>query len=150
MAKENGTQTNTIVGPNTVIQGNLEVKGSVLIYGKVFGDVRSEGLVRTTKDSLIKGAVIAEEAVIEGDVDGSLTIKGRATLGGSARLVGDVQVGMLVIEEGAQFTGSCKMGDAKLDAVPAAKDGQSVKAELATKTKEAPTESTSAGQRDST
>lgn len=149
MAKGNSTQTNTIVGPNTVIQGNLEVKGSVLVYGKVFGDVHSEGLVRTTKDSLIKGAVVAEEAVIEGDVDGSLTIKGRATLGGSARMVGDVQVGMLVIEEGAVFTGSCKMRGAKIDAVPVAKDGQSVKAELAPKAKEAPTESTPAGQRDS-
>ena len=145
MAKENNSQTNTIVGPNTVIQGNLDVKGSVLIYGKVFGDVRSEGLVRTTKDSLIKGAVVAEEAVIEGDLDGNLTIKGRATLGGSSRVVGDVQVGILVIEEGAQFTGSCEMRGSKIDGAPVAKDGQSVEAERTAQAKGAPTESTPAG-----
>ena len=131
MAKENNSQTNTIVGPNTVLQGNLEVKGSVLIYGKVYGDVRSEGLVRTTKDSLIKGAVVAEEAVIEGELEGSLTVKGRATLGGSARMVGDVKVGLLVIGEGAQFTGSCKMRGAKIDGAQVPKDGQSVEAESA-------------------
>lgn len=145
MAKADKTQTNTIVGPNTVIQGNLEVKGSVLVYGKVFGDVHSEGLVRTTKESLIRGSVFAEEAVIEGAIDGNLTIKGRATLGGSARLVGDVQVGILVIEEGARFTGTCKMQDSKINAAPAAKDGQSDEAQAATKAKGAPTESTPAG-----
>ena len=149
MAKENNSQTNTIVGPNTVVQGNLTVKGSVLVYGKVYGDVHSEGLVRTTKDSLIKGAVVAEEAVIEGDVDGSLTIKGRATLGGSARLVGNVQVGTLVIEEGAQFTGKCEMRGAKIDAAPVDKDGQSVEGKLNLKAKRSPTESTPAGPGDS-
>ena len=145
MAKEDKTQTNTIVGPNTVIQGDLEVKGSVLVYGKVFGDVHSEGLVRTTKESLIRGSVVAEEAVIEGDIDGNLTVKGRATLGGSARLVGDVQVGILVIEEGAMFTGSCKMQDSKINAAPIAKDGQSDEVQAATKAKGAPTQSTPAG-----
>lgn len=149
MAKENNSQTNTIVGPNTVVQGNLEVKGSVLVYGKVFGDVRSEGLVRTTKDSLIRGAVVAEEAVIEGEIEGSLTVKGRATLGGSARLVGDVQVGMLVIEEGAQFTGSCEMGGAKIESAPVGKDGQSVEDKRASQAKGAPTEPKPAGPGDS-
>lgn len=123
MAKEDNSQTNTIVGPNTVVQGNLDIKGSVLIYGTVLGDVHSNGQVRSAKDSLIKGAVTAKEAVIDGELEGSLTTEGRCTLGSSAKLVGDLRASLLVIEEGAQFTGKCRMEGTKIKAAPLAKDG---------------------------
>ena len=123
MAREENSQTNTIVGPNTVIQGNLDIKGSILVYGTVLGDVHSNGQVRTAKDSMIKGNVVAEEAIIDGDLDGSLNTKGRATLGTSAKMVGELHAALLVIEEGAQYTGKCKMDGAKIKSVPKATDG---------------------------
>lgn len=128
MAKENNTtSTNTIVGPNTVLTGNLSVSGSLLVYGTVIGDVTSEGLVRTAKDSLIKGTVEAREAIIDGNLDGKLHVEGRATLGGSARMVGEMKVGVLVIEEGAKFSGKCKMAGSKIDKIPDIGNGQSDK-----------------------
>ncbi|MEE9466092.1 MAG: polymer-forming cytoskeletal protein [Candidatus Neomarinimicrobiota bacterium] len=127
MTKENNSQTNTIVGPNTVLQGNLEIKGSVLVYGTVLGDVRAQGQVRTAKDSVIKGAVVAQEAVIDGELDGSLTTKGRATLGSSARMVGELCAQLLVIEEGAQYSGKCKMDGAKIKSEPQVRDGSTAK-----------------------
>lgn len=118
MAKANDSnnqgQTNTIVGPNTELHGNLTVSGAAIIYGTVIGDVKVEGLVRTAQDSLIRGSVTAKEAVIDGELDGSLIVSGKATLGGSARVVGEVKVDILIIEEGAQFTGKCKMKGAKI------------------------------------
>ena len=130
MAKErdnnnNNSQTNSIVGPNTIVQGNLDVKGSALVYGTVLGDIHAEGLVRSSQDSMIKGSVYAKEAVIDGSLEGSLIVKGRATLGTTARMVGDVKVDMLVIEEGAQFSGKCKMKGAKIEgngALPSSND----------------------------
>ncbi|MFB0517229.1 MAG: polymer-forming cytoskeletal protein [Candidatus Neomarinimicrobiota bacterium] len=136
MVKEENSQTNTIVGPNTVIQGNLDIKGSVLIYGTVLGDVHSNGQVRTAKDSLIKGAVVAQEAVIDGELDGSLTTKGRSTLGSSAKMVGELRAQLLVIEEGAQYTGKCQMEGAKVSA-PKTTDGSPAKEGSDQKTKAA-------------
>ncbi len=127
MTKEDNSQTNTIVGPSTVIQGNLDIKGSVLIYGTVLGDVRSNGQVRSAKDSVIKGNVVAQEAVIDGELEGSLTTKGRATLGCSAKMVGDLRAQLLVIEEGAQYSGKCKMDGAKVKSAPEAGDGSMAK-----------------------
>ncbi len=124
MAKTSGTQINTIVGPNTDFQGNLDVKGSVLVYGSIVGDIRSDGMVRSAKDSYIKGAVVAQEAIIDGVLEGSLTIKGRATLGGSSKVVGEVRVDLLVIEEGAQFSGKCNMKRAKISEESRRKDGR--------------------------
>jgi len=127
MAKEDNSQTNTIVGPNTVVQGILDIKGSVLIYGTVLGDVHSNGHVRTAKDSIIKGAVVAQEAVIDGELEGSLTVKGRATLGSSAKMVGDLRAQLLVIEEGAQYSGKCRMEGAKVRPAPESGDGSMTK-----------------------
>ena len=131
MAKENNEQTNTIVGPKTVIHGNLNVKGSVLIYGTVLGDVRSEGSVRTAKDSLIKGSLVSRDAIIDGELEGSLTTRGRATLGSTALLVGELRAALLVVEEGARFSGKCQMEGvairkAPLKAKRAAGDGASI------------------------
>ena len=127
MTKEDNSQTNTIVGPSTVVQGNLDVKGSVLVYGTILGDVRSNGQVRTAKDSVIKGNVVAQEAVIDGELEGSLTTKGRATLGHSSKMVGDLRAQLLVIEEGAQYSGKCKMDGAKIKSVSEAGDGSVAK-----------------------
>jgi len=125
MTKEDNSQTNTIVGPSTVVQGNLDVKGSVLVYGTILGDVRSNGQVRTAKDSVIKGAIVAQEAVIDGELEGSLTTEGRTTLGRSAKMVGDLRAQLLGIEEGAQYSGKCKMDRAK--SVSEAGDGSVAK-----------------------
>ncbi|MEE9464585.1 MAG: polymer-forming cytoskeletal protein [Candidatus Neomarinimicrobiota bacterium] len=126
MVKESNVQTNTIVGPNTDIRGNLDVKGSVLVYGSIIGDIRSDGVVRSAKDSFIKGAIVAQEAVIDGELEGNLTIKGRATLGSSSKVVGEVRVDLLVIEEGAQFSGKCKMKRARISDESRRKDGRAV------------------------
>jgi len=127
MTKEDNSQTNTIVGPSTVVQGNLDVKGSVLVYGTILGDVRSNGQVRTAKDSVIKGTVVAQEAVIDGELEGSLTTEGRTTLGRSAKMVGDLRAQLLVIEEGALYSGKCKMDGAKIKSVSEAGDGSVAK-----------------------
>jgi len=127
MTKEDNSQTNTIVGPSTVVQGNLDVKGSVLVYGTVLGDVRSNGQVRMAKDSVIKGTVVAQDAVIDGELEGNLTTEGRATLGRSAKMVGDLRAQLLVIEEGAQYSGKCKMDGSKIKSAPESGDGSVAK-----------------------
>ncbi len=118
MARDNSSQTNTIIGPNTSLVGNLDVKGSIIIYGSVEGDIKAAGQVRTAKDSSIRGDVTSAEAIIDGILEGSLTTAGRATLGGSSKVVGEILVDLLVIEEGAQFTGHCEMKEGKI-VVPA-------------------------------
>lgn len=128
MAKDNNsTQTNTIIGPNTTVQGDLEVNGSILVYGSIVGDLRINGSIRTAKDSYIKGTVVAEEAVIDGVLEGSLSTKGRSTLGSTATLLGEVQVELLVIEEGAKFSGNCMMTGVTPDGSSRAAVGASAK-----------------------
>jgi len=53
--------------------------------------------------------VIAESAVIGGEVQGHLKISGRLVLLSTARVAADITCPTLKVEEGARFTGQCAM-----------------------------------------
>ena len=49
MAKNDYKDVHTMIGTDAVIQGNITCQGGVAVYGKVFGDVISEGPVRIAR-----------------------------------------------------------------------------------------------------
>ena len=68
------SKTSSILGPELEIHGDVKVSGSLLIYGKVFGNIQSNGAVRTAKGSVVNGNISAKEAAIGGKVDGDLKV----------------------------------------------------------------------------
>ena len=112
------SKTSSILGPELEIHGDVKVSGSLLIYGKVFGNIQSNGAVRTASGSEVKGNITAKEVTIGGKVDGDVNVDKKVTLGDTSILTGNLKAATLNIEEGAQFEGVCNM----------AKNGQSVKA----------------------
>ena len=113
------SKTSSILGPELEIHGDVKVSGSLLIYGKVFGNIQSNGAVRTASGSEVKGNITAKEVTIGGKVDGDVNVDKKVTLGDTSTLTGNLKAATLNIEEGAQFEGVCNM----------AKNGQPVKAE---------------------
>ena len=113
------SKTSSILGPELEIHGDVKVSGSLLIYGKVFGNIQSNGAVRTASGSEVKGNITAKEVTIGGKVDGDVNVDKKVTLGDTSTLTGNLKAATLNIEEGAQFEGVCNM----------AKHGQPVKAE---------------------
>jgi len=107
MAKNEYKDVHTMIGADAVIQGNINCQGGVAIYGKVFGDVTSEGPVRVARGGEVHGNVQAAESQIGGTVDGNVRVESRAVLGAESQLKGDLIYRTLVIEEGAQFQGHC-------------------------------------------
>jgi len=107
MAKHENKDVHTMIGADAVIQGNISCQGGVAVYGKVFGDVTSEGPVRVARGGEVHGNVQADDSHIGGTVDGNVRVENRAVLGSESQLKGDLIYRMLVIEEGAQFQGHC-------------------------------------------
>ena len=103
------SKTSSILGPELEIHGDVKVSGSLLIYGKVFGSIQSNGAVRTANGSVVNGNISAKEAAIGGKVDGDLDIEKKATLGDTSFLTGNLKAAILTIEEGAKFDGVCSM-----------------------------------------
>ncbi len=103
------SKTSSILGPELEIRGDVKVSGSLLIYGKVYGNIQSNGAVRTANGSVIKGNISAKEAAIGGKVDGDLDVEKKVTLGDTSFLTGNLKASILTIEEGAKFDGVCSM-----------------------------------------
>ena len=105
------SKTSSILGPELEIHGDVIVSGSLLIYGKIFGNIKSNGAVRTATGSEVKGIIIAKEVTIGGKVEGDIEAVKKVTLGDTSILTGNLNASTLTIEEGAKFEGVCNMKD---------------------------------------
>ena len=107
MAKNENKDVHTMIGADAVILGSIACEGGVAVYGKVYGDVTSEGPVRVARGGEVHGNIQANDTQIGGIVDGNVRVENRAILGAESELKGDLIYRSLVIEEGAQFQGHC-------------------------------------------
>jgi len=114
VAEEISNSSNTI-GKGTVLEGNIETYGNIRIEGKVIGNVKSKSKVALGNSSNIQGNITAQNADIEGEVKGKIEISELLVLKATAIIHGDIVTGKLVVEPGAVFNGSCKMGAAVKD-----------------------------------
>ena len=108
-AEEISTSSNNI-GKGTFLQGNIETHGNIRIEGKVKGDITAKSKIALGQSSLIEGNIIAQNADIEGEVKGRVEVSELLVLKSTAVVNGDIVTGKMIVETGAVFNGSCKMG----------------------------------------
>lgn len=109
VAEEISNSSNTI-GKGTFLEGNVETYGNIRIEGKVNGNVKSKSKVALGPSSFVQGNVTAQNADLEGEVKGRIEVAELLVLKATAVIHGDVITGKLVVEPGAVFNGTCKMG----------------------------------------
>lgn len=109
VAEEISNSTNTI-GKGTVLEGNIETYGNIRIEGKVIGNIKSKSKIALGNSSHVEGNIMAQNADVEGEVKGRIEISEMLILKATAVVHGDIITGKLVVEPGAVFNGSCKMG----------------------------------------
>jgi cytoskeletal protein CcmA (bactofilin family) len=99
-----------IIDKGTVFTGTFACDGDVRIDGSFNGSIQVGGKLITGKEGSIKGDVVCDCAEIEGFIGVStIVVKKMLLLKSSAVLTGDVTTNMLQIEQGAVFSGVCKM-----------------------------------------
>jgi cytoskeletal protein CcmA (bactofilin family) len=109
VAEEISNSSNTI-GKGTYLEGNVETHGNIRIEGKVTGNIKSKSKVALGPSSQVHGNITSQNADIEGEVRGKLEVSELLVLKSTAIINGDIVTGKLVVEPGAVFNGSCKMG----------------------------------------
>jgi cytoskeletal protein CcmA (bactofilin family) len=114
VAEEISNSSNTI-GKGTVLEGNIETYGNIRIEGKVIGNVKSKSKVALGNSSHVDGNIVAQNADIVGEIKGRIEVTELLVLKATAVINGDIVTGKLVVETGAVFNGSCKMGAAVKD-----------------------------------
>lgn len=93
----------TIISQDVVHTGNLVTKGIVNVDGVIQGDMRCERLL-LGQSGEITGAVVAEEAVLAGHVQGNIYAD-QVAVKSTARIRGDIYHKELSIEFDAVFEG---------------------------------------------
>lgn len=99
----------TILTSGCHFSGKLYCRGASRIGGKIEGQIISEGLLIIEDEAVITAEVKADEAIIQGRVEGKLTASGRVELCASSHFEGDIATPVLIVREGAQFNGRSTM-----------------------------------------
>ncbi|WP_111707153.1 bactofilin family protein [Lutibacter citreus] len=107
--KQSQVLERNIIGKNTSIVGDVISEGDFRIDGKVEGTIKTLGRVVIGKSGSIKGKVECNYADIEGEFSGELIVSSLLTLKATANISGDVVIGKLSVEPGAEFNATCAM-----------------------------------------
>jgi cytoskeletal protein CcmA (bactofilin family) len=111
-AKKNGTEllgkTNRIV-EGTSIVGDIVSKADFRLDGELIGNFTSQGKLVIGPSGIVKGEIICHNADIEGEFQGKLKVLEILNIKATAHIQGEVAVGKLSIEPGAEFIATCTM-----------------------------------------
>lgn len=113
MAKQPNATVSTqinMIGEGTVFEGTLKSESDVRISGRVEGTLEIKGKVIVAQEGNVEGEIKAASLDVAGRVNGEIDVEERVVLKSSAVIEGNIQTARLVMEEGAEFNGTCRMG----------------------------------------
>jgi cytoskeletal protein CcmA (bactofilin family) len=106
----NSVNAQTVVSKDASFEGKIVSKDPVRIDGRLVGEVRSEATIELGESGSVEGNITAAHVITAGHIKGGVNAREKVELRGKSRLDGDLITSRLVIEDGAQFEGMCKMG----------------------------------------
>ena len=100
------TQEGTSIGRSVTIKGDIHSEEDLLIDGQVEGtlDLGQHRLV-VGPNAHIRANITAREVEVQGVVDGNVEAVERITLRKDSKVVGDLKMAAVVIEDGASLNG---------------------------------------------
>lgn len=107
--KKNVTKIGTIIGRGNVIGGDFSAPNSVRLDGVIEGNVTVGGVLVVGSKGKIVGNVSAAEAIIGGEVYGDIVAPDKIEITETARVIGNIQTKVIVVDEKAVFQGSIDM-----------------------------------------
>lgn len=102
-------QVETLIGHTTTLKGSLTSSGALRIDGQFEGDIATTADLIIGEAGQVKATISAKNAMVAGIVTGNMDVNDKLELLPSAKVVGDLKVGTLIIGEGAVFKGNCEM-----------------------------------------
>lgn len=119
--KEETSEIKTILGKGCMVGGDFTCETAARIDGMVEGHVKVSGQLIVGATGVIHGDVEATSVVIGGEIIGNVIAPERAELITTAKLIGDLKTGAVVIDENAIFQGRCDMNQEEADSATKAK-----------------------------
>jgi cytoskeletal protein CcmA (bactofilin family) len=91
------------------IEGRYTFSGTVMLNGRFKGEISTTDTLIIGDKGVMNGDVRAGQVLISGEVVGNISAAERVELKRTARVFGDVEAPVVVVEEGVLFEGHCRM-----------------------------------------
>ena len=91
------------------LEGTYTFAGTAMVNGKFRGEISSRDTLIVGDKARITATIRAGTVIVRGEVLGNVVATERIELSGAARLFGDIETPVLVIDEGVVFEGQCRM-----------------------------------------
>ncbi len=108
MSTENVLNT---ISKGTVVIGNISTRGDIRIEGKITGTIVCNSKLVIGENGYVDGNIDAKNANIAGEVKGQVVVRELLQLQETGKISGDIFTSKLAVQIGANFSGSCKMGE---------------------------------------
>ncbi len=95
------------------IEGKYSFSGTVMINGRFHGEIESSDTLIIGENGVVNANIHTGSLIVSGELVGNVAASDRVELKRGARVSGDVEARVVVIEEGVQFEGHCRMTGAK-------------------------------------
>jgi len=100
-----------MISEGTTIKGPIKSSNDIRIAGRLEGEAICKGKVIVSSSANIDGNITSTEADIAGKIIGTIKVSNKLSLRQTADVGGDIYTKVLIVEEGAQLNGNCKMGE---------------------------------------
>src|SRR3984893_18735493 len=91
------------------IEGRYTFSGPVMLNGRFKDEISTTDTLIIGDKGVMNGDVRAGQVLISGEVVGNVSAAERVELKRTARVFGDVEAPVVVVEEGVLFEGHCRM-----------------------------------------
>ncbi|MBM4158635.1 MAG: polymer-forming cytoskeletal protein [Ignavibacteria bacterium] len=108
VSKSEQNKIKTVISEGCKFEGNLYFPDYTRIDGRVVGNLSGENGVVIGDKGLINGDVSSVEVIIYGEVKGNVKAH-KLEIKKGGRLNGDVDIELLLMDQGAIFNGNCRM-----------------------------------------
>ncbi len=93
----------------TAVEGKIKATNDIRIDGSIKGDLVCDAKVIIGPSGVIEGTIRCQNAVIEGQFNGILTVSELLNIRETAKVTGEVSYGKLIVQSGAVISGTYKV-----------------------------------------
>jgi cytoskeletal protein CcmA (bactofilin family) len=113
-----GADLSAYIDEASEIEGRYTFSGTVMLNGKFKGEISSSDTLIIGEKGIVNADIQCGIVLVNGEVTGNILGSARVELRGSARVYGDVEAPVVVVEEGVLFEGHCRMTKGRSEAGP--------------------------------
>jgi cytoskeletal protein CcmA (bactofilin family) len=108
-----GGHVGAFLDEGSEMEGKYSCAGTVLIDARFRGEIVSKDTLIIGERGVVHADVHTARLVVRGEFVGNVTASDRVELKATARITGDIEAPIIVMEAGALHDGACRMAKAK-------------------------------------